>query len=108
MSDDRAMDEQLPTISPADVPSRTQDGWAVVDVRTDAEWADGRIEGSLHIPLDQVMERVNEIPDPAVVVCASGRRSAQATAYLLDQGRQAVNLDGGLHAWEDDGRPLTR
>lgn len=100
--------DQLPTIEPADVSARLDQGWTLVDVRTDAEWAEGRIEGSLHIPLDQVMERLADIPDPAVVVCASGRRSAQATAYLLDQGRQAVNLDGGVHAWEDAGRPLAR
>lgn len=107
MSDDRTTDE-LPSIDPSEVTPRTQDGWTVVDVRTDAEWAAGRIEGSLHVPLDQVMERLDEIPDLVVVVCASGRRSAQATDYLIDQGRRAVNLDGGLHAWEDEGRPLTR
>lgn len=99
--------DQLPSITPADLPARLEDGWSVVDVRTDAEWAEGRIDGSQHVPLDQVMERLDEIPDPVVVVCASGGRSAQATDYLLDQGRQAVNLDGGLHAWADDGRPLT-
>lgn len=99
--------DQLPSITPADLQGRLDDGWSVVDVRTDDEWADGRLDGSQHVPIDQVMARLGEIPDSVVVVCASGRRSAQVTAYLLDQGRQAVNLDGGLHAWTDSGRALT-
>ena len=41
------------------------------------------------------------------MVCRSGHRSAYATAYLVDQGFDAVNLDGGLVAWHGAGRPLT-
>ncbi len=98
--------DEIPTIDSTDVQDRLDQGWQIVDVRTDDEWADSRIDGSLHIPLDQLIERRDEVPDPAVMVCAHGHRSAQAAAYLNDQGRTAVNLAGGLHAWEDAGRPL--
>jgi rhodanese-related sulfurtransferase len=40
------------------------------------------------------------------VVCKVGGRSAQVVGYLLRQGVDAVNVDGGLHAWEGAGRPL--
>ncbi len=80
----------------------------LLDVRTDAEWADGRIEGSIHIPLHELMARVNEVSDRVVCICAAGARSAQATAYLNGTGREAVNLAGGLHAWVAGARPLSR
>jgi rhodanese-related sulfurtransferase len=40
------------------------------------------------------------------VVCRVGGRSAQVTAWLSGQGRDAVNLAGGLDAWAGAGRPL--
>lgn len=99
---------ELPTITPSDVDSLPGPEWMLLDVRTDAEWADGRIEGSIHIPLDQLMERVDEVSDKVVCICARGGRSAQATAYLLSTGREAINLDGGIQGWEADNRPLSR
>jgi rhodanese-related sulfurtransferase len=41
-----------------------------------------------------------------VVVCASGARSAQVTAYLNQNGWTARNLEGGMHAWHAAGRPM--
>jgi rhodanese-related sulfurtransferase len=43
-----------------------------------------------------------------VCVCRSGRRSAQATAELLQMGFDAVNLAGGMQAWADHGLPVVR
>ncbi len=80
----------------------------VLDVREDDEWAAGHIAGATHVPLSGLPTRAAEIPDadPLVVVCRVGGRSAQVTAWLVGQGRDAVNLEGGLYAWEDAGRPL--
>ena len=62
----------------------------------------------MHIPLRELGERFTELPAGQVlVVCRSGDRSAHATAYLVDQGFDAVNLAGGLIAWHGAGRPLT-
>jgi len=99
---------ELPTITPSGIDALPGPEWMLLDVRTDAEWADGRIEGSIHIPLDQLMERVDEVSDKVVCICAMGGRSARATAYLLSTGREAVNLDGGVQGWAAENRPLSK
>lgn len=80
----------------------------VLDVREDDEWAAGHIEGAVHIPLSELPARLSDLPDadPLVVICRSGGRSAQATAYLQQIGIEAVNLDGGMRAWDAAGRPM--
>jgi rhodanese-related sulfurtransferase len=103
-----ALMPELPTITPAQLDTLRGPEWMLLDVRTDAEWADGRIEGSVHIPLNQLIERVDEVSDKVICICAAGARSAQATAYLNSIGREAVNLEGGLYAWAAEARPLSR
>lgn len=98
----------IPAVALADVPERLDDGWMLLDVRTDEEWAEGRIEGATHIPMDQVVARLDEVGDRVVCVCHLGGRSARVTQYLLTQGREAVNLEGGVDAWAAQGRPLVR
>jgi rhodanese-related sulfurtransferase len=95
-----------PGVPPADVERRVAEGWMLLDVRTDEEWRAARIDGATHIPMDQVVARIDEVADRVVCVCAVGARSARVTAYLNAQGREAVNLEGGIHAWADDGRPV--
>ena len=99
-------ENQVPTIQPGDVATRVTDGWMLLDVRTDDEWAAGRIAGSVHIPMDQLMQRMDELDDRVVCVCAVGARSTRVAQFLNAQGREAVNLDGGLYAWEGSGLPL--
>ncbi len=94
---------QVPTVQPREVAARVTDGWMLLDVRTDEEWADGRIAGSVHIPMDQLMQRLDEVDDRVVCVCAVGARSARVAQFLNAQGREAVNLDGGLYAWAKAG-----
>jgi rhodanese-related sulfurtransferase len=62
----------------------------------------------VHIPLMQLANRFAEVPatGQTLVVCRVGSRSAQAAAYLLQQGVDAVNLAGGLAAWASARRPL--
>lgn len=97
----------VPTITAAELEAKRAEGWMLLDVRNDDEWADGRIEGSTHIPLHEVVARLDEIGDRVVCICAVGGRSAQATAYLLTQDREAVNLAGGVQTWSWN-NPLTR
>ena len=100
--------DQVPTVQPGEVAGRLAEGWTLLDVRTDGEWAEGRIAGSMHIPMDQLMQRLDEVEDRVVCVCAVGARSARVAQFLNAQGRDAVNLDGGLHAWASSGLPLER
>jgi rhodanese-related sulfurtransferase len=80
-------------------------GGLLIDVREDDEWDAGHVPGALHIPLGQLVERADELPDDRrlVVVCRSGARSARATAFLASSGFEAFNLAGGMHAWAQAG-----
>ena len=100
--------DKVPTVQPGEVAGRLAEGWTLLDVRTDGEWAEGRIAGSMHIPMDQLVQRLDEVEDRVVCVCAVGARSARVAQFLNAQGRDAVNLDGGLHAWASSGLPLER
>lgn len=76
------------------------EGKTILDVRTVAEYAGGAIAGSLNIPLDELRERISEIPDgPVVVYCQVGQRGHTATVLLREKGLDAVNLDGGYKTW---------
>lgn len=71
----------------------------IVDVRTPAEFAGGNVAGSINIPLNEVMDRVEEfktMATPVVLCCASGGRSGQATQYLSAQGIDCKNGGGWL------------
>ena len=80
----------------------------IVDVRWPNEWQAGRIDGALHVPLDEIDERLDEIEAgrPVVTVCRTGSRSAAAAEQLRAHGIPAENLDGGLERWAGDGLPL--
>lgn len=80
----------------------------LLDVREGVEWLAGHIPASAHIPMNQVPHRLEELPTDStiVVVCKVGGRSAVVTGYLREQGRDAVNLAGGVVAWTAAGRPL--
>ena len=97
------VENQVPSLLPREVAARVAEGWTLLDVRTDDEWADGRIPGSVHIPMDQLMQRLDEVDDRVVCVCAVGARSARVAQFLNAQGREAVNLEGGLYAWAGSG-----
>ena len=93
-------------ITPAELKQRLDKGddIQIVDVREDNEVAFCRIPDSIHIPLGQVLNRMNEI-DPSretVVHCKMGGRSAKAVALLQERGfTRARNLKGGILEWID-------
>jgi len=98
---------QIPTVTVEGVPQPLPDGLVVLDVREPVEWEHGHIDGALHIPLMQLPQRLDELPGgQTLVVCKIGGRSAQAVGYLVRQGVDAVNLDGGMLEWAGAGRPM--
>ncbi|MFF8311469.1 MBL fold metallo-hydrolase [Streptomyces lydicus] len=80
----------------------------VLDVRRDAERADGFVDGSVHIPIHELPGRVGEVPDGVVWVhCAGGMRAAIAASLLDAAGRDVVAVDDGFEAAAAAGLPLT-
>jgi rhodanese-related sulfurtransferase len=88
-----------------------RDGQAfrLVDVRSPAETAQGIIPGAELMPLHLVPLRKDELRsvDPVVIYCRTGARSAQACAFLAQQGHDNVhNLAGGIVAWARAAKPI--
>ncbi len=95
--------------TPAGVAGRLEE-IQIVDVREDDEWLAGRVEGSIHIPLNSLLAGVMdgvETGRPVVAVCRQGTRSEVATLMLRARGFEAYNLEGGLEAWAAQNLPLT-
>jgi rhodanese-related sulfurtransferase len=86
-------------------------GVRLVDVRTDAEIAQGIIHGAEKLPLHLLPISLGKFDNrqPTVFYCRMGGRSAQAAAYMAAQGLdQAYNLSGGITAWMQEGLPLSK
>ena len=98
----------VPTVAISGVPDPLPEGLTVLDVREPMEWTYGHIEGSTHIPMMDIPSRLGDLPQDQqiLVVCKVGARSAQVAAYLVHNGFEAFNLDGGLLDWDAAGRPL--
>ena len=81
----------------------------LVDVRTPREYQQAHIPGAVLIPLNELQNRMAEIPQdkPAIIVCATGNRSASASSVLKRAGYESVfNLEGGTVAWMRRGFPV--
>lgn len=80
----------------------------ILDVREPDERAQAHIDGSTHIPMGSVIERIDELPNDRTlyVLCHAGGRSAQVATYLEGHGYDAVNIDGGIVAWHHAQLPL--
>lgn len=86
-----------------------KDGAAVLDVREPHEYVEGHVPGAKLIPLGQLGQRLQEVPDgrPLYVICATGGRSQAAANALLNQvGVEAVNVAGGTKGWIASGRDV--
>ena len=74
----------------------------IVDIRSEKEWEDGHIKGSVNIPLNSLANRIAEIPESGYVIvhCQGGYRSMIAASLLEKEGRRNVfDLAGGYQAW---------
>jgi rhodanese-related sulfurtransferase len=77
------------------------DSKQIIDVREKMEWVYYHLEGSEHMPMNTIPERLEELPKDHVlyVICAHGVRSDMVCQYLHDQGfDQAINVQGGMAA----------
>lgn len=89
-----------PTVHVPDVPAAAERGDMVLDVRTPGEFERGHLPGAVNIPLDELRERIGELPEkPIVAYCQVGLRGYLATRILLQAGRDVANLSGGYTSW---------
>ena len=75
-------------------------GAALIDVRTPGEFASGHIDGAVNIPVQELAQRLGEVPQgPVVLYCRSGARSGNAANFLLSEGWTEVYNLGPMSAW---------
>ncbi|MFZ6992041.1 rhodanese-like domain-containing protein [Curtobacterium sp. RRHDQ66] len=90
---------------------RIENGSRLYDVREPGEWDEVHAPQATLVPMSELQTRWTEIQptdDPAIIVCHSGMRSARVVAALEQSGVPAVNLAGGMVAWEAAGAPVER
>lgn len=99
----------IPEITPAEFIARRDRGQklTLLDVREAWELGIVSVPGIVHIPMNEVPDRMGELDRSVetVVLCRSGRRSLEVARLLQQQGFQAVNLAGGILAWSKDVDP---
>ena len=76
----------------------------LIDVREDEEVAEGIIAGAIHIPLGDLVARINELDKSKeyIVICRSSGRSGRATQFLTQEGYDVTNMVGGMLEWKGD------
>ena len=117
-ADDSGADSAAPVVPPMvdltadELAARLKAGnIRLIDVRTDAEVAEGVIPGAEHIPLDRFDPASLDLSDGREVVlyCRSGRRSTKAGEMLAAvTGKPVEHLAGGITAWEAAGQPVEK
>jgi rhodanese-related sulfurtransferase len=100
--------DDVRTVNVAEAIELLENGALLVDVRENNEWESGRAASATHIALSEVPDHLEELPRDQVIVCVcrSGARSGRATKFLVEQGRNAINLEGGMLAWDAEGEPI--
>jgi rhodanese-related sulfurtransferase len=89
-----------------------EDACIILDVRTTEEYSRGHIEGSLHLPVDEVESKIEKaIPQKSAKVflfCLSGHRSLFAAEVMASLGYTDIyNVTNGMLAWRAEGFPVT-
>jgi rhodanese-related sulfurtransferase len=103
---------QEESLSPAAFDARLKEpGVQLIDARTPGEFSGGHLANAVNLDWSggQLGVSVGKLDKskPVLLYCASGRRSAAAREYLIEQGfTDVVDLQGGIHAWTAAGKPL--
>ncbi|MBX6764155.1 MAG: rhodanese-like domain-containing protein [Rubrobacteraceae bacterium] len=99
----------VPDLSPREAYEKlSSDGAVLLDVREYDEWEAGRVPGALHIPLGELQERRQDLPQERQIltICRSGSRSAMAAKMLSEGGVDVANVSGGVRSWKKEGLPF--
>jgi phage shock protein E len=90
-------------ITASELRARSPASVYVIDVRTPAEFDEGRIPGAVNIPLDELDVRLADVPKGRLVVvyCESGKRARSAEKLLATSGHDVRHLEGDMRAWRN-------
>src|SRR5579875_3002 len=96
-------------VSAASAVQRVRLGALLLDVRHGGEWREGHATAAVHIPLDELEDRMGSLPKqrPVVVLCRNGIRSRTGARMMAREGYSACSVRGGLPAWAAAGGPVT-
>lgn len=97
-------------VDAADLERIAADGGDVIDVRTYHEWEAGHLPFARHIPIDELLARVDEIDKQrtSVFICHVGARSQAASEALARNGYTTATVPGGMEAAKAIGLPVVR
>jgi rhodanese-related sulfurtransferase len=100
---------EVPEIDVATLADLRVRGATIIDVRNPDEYEQGHVPGARLIPLPELVDRADEVPEgeQVYVICAVGGRSRRACELLIAQGRDVTNIAGGTQEWVKAGRPIT-
>src|SRR4051812_10806174 len=88
---------------------RARAGVPLIDVREPDEYAAGHVPGAVNLPMSNLADRLEELPDGQFdVICQVGARSARVVQALEARGYDATNVQGGTGEWAAAGYPIDR
>ena len=101
---------EVPEVPVQDAITAAASGEYLLDVREQQEWDEVHAPGATLLPMRALSERAGELPEDGgiLVICRSGVRSAAVAEALVAAGYPAVNVAGGMLAWEAAGGPVVR
>lgn len=84
------------------------ESYFIIDVRPADQYTKGHLPGAVNIPIKEIGQRFDEIPQnqPVLVICSTGQSAAQTAGILNIAGIEANSLSGGFKAWETAGLPI--
>ncbi|MCM3716668.1 rhodanese-like domain-containing protein [Alkalihalobacillus oceani] len=93
-------------VKPFDIARQLKSGenLNIIDVREENEIQTGKILGAKHIPLGEILTRLDELDKEKeyIMVCRSGNRSGLASEWLTEKGFKVKNMVGGMSNWESE------
>lgn len=94
--------EDMKVIHWDELDNLNKDSYVLLDVRTDEEYGKGHVDGSIHIPVDSLRKRINELPrDKKIFIyCKIGLRGYIAYRILAQKGLDVYNLSGGYDIYQ--------
>lgn len=96
----------------AQILEQEKDSAVAVDVRREDEWVTGHVRGAIHIPIDDLMGKMDELPQDKklLFICAAGIRSGLACEVAASMGfpsENLYNIEDGTPAWIEKNHPTS-